>query len=469
MTITLSTDQSNALDQVVDWFTKLKTSVIHCNKQGDGCPPCPHTHGHGAGPVFSVGGKAGTGKTTLVKELEKVLGIQAAYGTPTHKAAAVLRSKLDRQQAYRVRTYHSLIYHMQPEHFCDVSGQRVRRIVDTCTCGQIDACECPARFDPCGGRLSKHECRVREELEPQRRKHLGGHRDLIVIDESSMLSPEQIDDVRYFGVPVIIVGDRGQLPPIKAPMNPYTMNPDVELTEIQRQAADSGILQAAHDVRDHGYLRRARYGNGDVVRYPLSHPEMRGVVERWTPTPGRLMVCYTNRLRAELNSAWHGEGPLRPGDRVVALGGRSYETPQVIPSIDGFTGVGNMLNVHNGMTGTVRWVELSRGGRLLDMIVELDDHILASSGHPVFLRVDQVARAQFGAERDLWKNSPERPRGSRLWDYAYALTAHKAQGSEFGQVIVMDEGITGGGIYPQWMYTSLTRAKEAVIVADYRR
>ena len=196
------------------------------------------------------------------------LGVQAVYGTPTHKAAAVLRGKLPRDQASRVRTYHSLVYHMHPVHHCDITGRQVRRIVDHCTCGQDDDCQCPSRFDPCGGQ-PHHECRIREELNQERRRYIGGHRDVIFIDESSMLSEEQVEDVRSFGIPVILVGDFGQLPPIKADMNPWTLNPEVLLTENHRQGAGSGILEAAYDVRRNGHLSQARYGNGDAVRY---HP-----------------------------------------------------------------------------------------------------------------------------------------------------------------------------------------------------
>jgi ATP-dependent exoDNAse (exonuclease V) alpha subunit len=357
---------------------------------------------------------------------------------------------------------------MSPLYHCDISGRRVRRVVENCTCGQSDACQCPARFDPCTTPATHETCKVKEELTWERRQYLGGHHDVIIIDESSMLSEEQVEDVRSFGLPVILVGDHGQLSPVKADMNPWIKNPDVLLTQIHRQGADSGILEAAHDVRTHGYMTRARYGRGDAVRYPLSHPEMRGVFERWVPDPDRIIITHSNRLRAEINATHHGDGPLHPGDRVVALGGQPYDTVRVEMEGGTYRATRDFLLVHNGMTGTVRHVR-DNGGPTLDMVVELDDHPLATPNVPVCLLVGAVCRAQFGAETDLWRNDPRRPKDSRLWDYAYALTAHKAQGSEFSQVIVMDEGITGGGIYPRWMYTALTRAKDAVIVANYRR
>jgi exodeoxyribonuclease-5 len=473
MPITLSTDQANALDQIVNWYTALDTDIHHCDgnilggRFDTNCPPEPHTHGGGGpAPVYALGGWAGTGKTTLVKVLEDELGIEAVFGTPTHKAAAVLRKKLPPEQAARVRTYHSLVYRMHAVFHCAVTGNRVRRIVDNCTCKQADACHCPARFDPCTPKKN-HTCRIREELSPERREVLGGHRELVIVDESSMLSREQVEDIRYFGIPILLVGDNGQLPPVQAEMNQWMCNPDVQLTEIHRQGADSGILQAARDVRLNGSMRQLRYGRGDTVRMPFSNPEMGGVLERWNHGPDRLIVTYTNKLRAMWNDHMREPGTVRKGDRVVALGGQVYDALRVTMNGDTIETTGNssFLQVHNGMTGTVRTI-MDTGGPTIDMVVQLDDHELATDDEPVCLLVAACARAQFGAERDLWVNSPDRPKGSRLWDYAYALTAHKAQGSEFDQVMVMDDLPPN---YAQWLYTSITRAKKACLVVDYRK
>lgn len=469
MTPTLSPDQTHALDRIADWHRRLKVNIVHCNGGGGrglytgGCPKSPHTHADGIGPVLALGGWAGTGKTTLMKALATELGVQVVYGTPTHKAAAVLRRKLDRHQAREVRTYHSLVYHMHAVYHCAITGRTVRRVVENCTCGQTDTCECPARFDPCLTPAS-HQCRVQEELTPERREYLAGHREIVIIDESSMLGPEQVEDIRSFGLPVILVGDNGQLPPVQADMNPWTRNPDVELTQIHRQGADSGVLLAAHDVRRHGYMRQNTYGRGDAVRMPFTHKETRGVLERFAPSPDRLIVTATNEIRSHFNGYYHGEGPVRDGDRVVALGEQTYEALRVVKEGFCYSTTPGFLMVHNGMTGTVRKV-IDNGGPMIDMVVELDDHPLATPGEPVHLLIAGAARAQFGAERDLWKNSPDRPKGSRLWDYAYALTAHKAQGSEFNQVIVIDSGAPS---YAQWLYTSITRAKDAVLVLNYR-
>jgi ATP-dependent exoDNAse (exonuclease V) alpha subunit len=208
------------------------------------------------------------------------------------------------------------------------------------------------------------------------------------------------------------------------------------------------------------------YGKGDAVRLKRSDPRVKALLDRFNPSDDGALITYTNRLRAEVNMAYHGEGPVRPGDRVVALGGRPYAADRVDMTEDGtsFRLRAESIKVHNGMTGTVMWAK--ERGIMTEMVVKLDRHRLATEDDPVIVYAGACPSAQFGAPTELPFNSPMRPKGSNLWDYAYALTAHKAQGSEFPKVIVVDQRPQN---YAQWMYTALTRAKEAVVVIDWAR
>lgn len=465
---TLSDMQSNAIDRVLDWHSRIPKTWVHCHGASD-CPNFPHTHGSGAlAPVLAVGGLAGTGKTTVLKELDPLVEGEAVFGTPTHKASNVLRKKLAAHQRERVRTYHSLTYLMTPTFRCSDTNRLVTAIKDKCTCkkGEDDACECPMSFLPCGAG-TQHKCHIKQELKAERRQHLGGHRDLIVIDESSMLSREQVDDIRQFGVPVLLVGDFGQLPPIKAPMNPWILKPDVTLTEIHRQGADSGVLEAAYDVRKYGRMTQSRYGvGGDVVRMSKSSTAAGELMLRFNPAVDGALIVWTNRLRGQLNRLYHhrliGTEGVGPGDKVVSLGGQPYEAARVV--MDGHTprANGEFLKVHNGMTGTV--LKSSARGVVSDLTVQLDDHPLATPDNPVVILTGACPTAQFGAAVELSFDDPLRPKGTHMWDYAYALTAHKAQGSEWPHVIIADQRPAE---YNRWMYTALTRAQKAAVVVDW--
>ena len=52
------------------------------------------------------------------------------------------------------------------------------------------------------------------------------------------------------------------------------------------------------------------------------------------------------------------------------------------------------------------------------------------------------------------------------FDYAYALTCHKAQGSEFNSVAIVREAFGDEIERRRWIYTAITRAKEKCMMVD---
>jgi ATP-dependent exoDNAse (exonuclease V) alpha subunit len=247
-------------------------------------------------------------------------------------------------------------------------------------------------------------------------------------------------------------------------MNPWTLMPDWELTEIHRQGADSGILEAAHEVSTHGRMLKVCYGpKRDTVRLKRLDPRAGELLNRFRPAVDGAIITHTNKLRAWFNNAYHeklvGSGPVDVGDRVVALGGMPYEAARVVMENGVPRATGEFIMVHNSMMGTV--LKASHRDRVSELTVQLDEHHLATPSNPVVILTGACPTAQFGAEGNLPLNSPDRPRSSHPWDYAYALTAHKAQGSEFPHVVIIDERPYA---YAQWMYTAITRAQKAAVV-----
>lgn len=457
----LSEDQEAALDRIGSWFAEVEGGVRHCDDES--CAPYAHTHGDGtgAGPILALGGCAGTGKTTVMRWLEARLACRVSFAVPTHKAARVLRGKLDEGARERVSTFHSLAYYPNARHICGVT-QRTVRPVNAGGCGHPEgSCECPVAFEPCGAGRA-HDCLVVEQLRWEDRPHLATHFDLLVVDESSMVSEEDAERLRAFGVPILLVGDHGQLPPVQARMNRWTLNPDASLTVNHRQASDtSGIVDVALAYRRGEVPALGRYGDGRAALVPRSGD---GVSALLTPERYRdagverpAIICPWNRLRANVNRRFHGDGPVRPGDAVVALS--RCLAPLVRNPVDpGAVGVGSLdlgdaVPVHGGQVGTVLAVVTTR--RLTaDLVIAVED--------VGAVLVANVALSQFGRATTLALN--ERPVGSRLWDYAYAITAHKAQGSEWDNVLVLEESPQDRA---RWMYTAVTRARKRLIVARY--
>jgi exodeoxyribonuclease-5 len=248
------------------------------------------------------------------------------------------------------------------------------------------------------------------------------HAGLICVDEASMVGRRLYDDLLAFGAPIIFIGDHGQLPPISRDSFELMANPDIELRTIHRQAAQSPIVQLAHSVRAGEPLE------GEFVR-------------RWTRegigTPWEddtLVLCHTNAVRVRVNQKARIGKPDHPvaGDSVVCLR-NDYRK-----------------GVFNGQTGTVEKYDPRR--HLMRVVLDNGESYL-----------NHVSAEQFNAPDTLWKTDLS----IGLWDYAYAQTVHKAQGSESDRVMVLVEA--GVKRNRRWQYTAITRAKKHVeILVDPR-
>ena len=145
------------------------------------------------GKGFNLGGYAGTGKTTQIREVYDKYGTSGNYCSPTHAAAHVMSGL-----GVPATTMHRLIYTYDEEQ---------------------------DRF--------------------YKRRRLDG--DFILCDEASMLNSYQIRDLKSFGVPVYLVGDPFQLGPVKGFM---AFEPDETLTKVHRHGG--AVLRRATLAREEG-------------------------------------------------------------------------------------------------------------------------------------------------------------------------------------------------------------------------
>lgn len=150
-------------------------------------------------PTFYLAGYAGTGKSHLARHLAGHARGNVAFAAFTGKAARVMRQK----GCEGARTIHSLIYNTE--------------------------------VHPNG--------HVTVTLKP---KDDLRQYSLIVIDECSMVNEEMGRDLLSFGIPVLVLGDPAQLPPVSGGGYFTSQDPDFMLTEVHRQAADSPILGASY-------------------------------------------------------------------------------------------------------------------------------------------------------------------------------------------------------------------------------
>ncbi len=260
----------------------------------------------------------------------------------------------------------------------------------------------------------------KEVLKFERAHSLGQlARRLVLVDEVSMISEELARDLLRTGAKVIATGDPGQLPPVKG--QPYFTRPDFTLTVIHRQALDSPIIRQAH---------RVRAGRP----YQADGPEFR--VERDGCDDDLLnagaVLCWTNNTRHALN------------DKCRRLRGYWQSHPQVGEPLVCLKNVTSQ-GVFNGGIYTLL-APFGAGDR--DILIDVD-------GVPVTVRNVTFENLQSALPDDV--------EATTSFGFGYAMTVHKAQGSEWDSVVLVDE-YRRSEDKEKWLYTAITRAAQKILV-----
>ena len=257
---------------------------------------------------------------------------------------------------------------------------------------------------------------------------------LIVIDECSMVDAELARDLLSFGKPILVLGDPFQLPPVKGGGYFTDATPDVMLTEIHRQAEDNPIIRLSQIVRSGGDLADGSYGESRVIRRAAIDAKQVLAADQVLVGVNRTRRAYNQRIR---DLGGFAEALPAAGDRLVCL--RNDRTKGLI---------------NGGL-----WRVEALGGVVKDFVrltVRSEDEGAAKS-----VKV-AVLKAFFeGTEGDL--AYPLR-RESDEFDYGYALTVHKAQGSQWDDVLLFDESYAFREHRARWLYTGLTRAAKKLTI-----
>lgn len=229
-------------------------------------------------PVFRLFGYAGTGKTTLAKELAASVRGSVLYATFTGKAALVLRKK----GCEDASTIHSLIYKVEVN---ERTG------------------EATFQLNPDSDLTSAA---------------------LLIVDEVSMVGESLACDLLSFGRRILVLGDPAQLPPVKDEGFFINAAPDVMLTEVHRQARDNPIIRMSMEIREGGRLTPGEYGESLVTnRANIGHDRLRELVvgaDQLLCGLNRTRISYNRRIRTIKGLSgkaeeWHPTA----GDRLICL------------------------------------------------------------------------------------------------------------------------------------------------------
>jgi exodeoxyribonuclease V len=257
---------------------------------------------------------------------------------------------------------------------------------------------------------------------------------LIIIDECSMVDSELGHDLLSFGKPVLVLGDPAQLPPVKGGGYFTECEPDVMLSEVHRQAADNPIIRLSMLIREGGRLSAGTFGASRVVHRDAVDTDDVTEADQILVGLNRTRRAYNKRMRELLDRG--GTFP-EPGDKLVCL--RNDRKKGLL----------------NGSLWTVRTAGSARRRKLRLSVVPEED----SSRKP--LRIGVLPEFFAGGEDAI---PYAMRRESDEFDYGYALTVHKAQGSQWDNVVLFDESQAFRDNRARWLYTGITRAARRLTV-----
>ncbi|KQQ48761.1 ATP-binding protein [Methylobacterium sp. Leaf125] len=261
--------------------------------------------------------------------------------------------------------------------------------------------------------------------------------ELIVIDECSMVDSDLGNDLLSFDRPVLVLGDPAQLPPVRGGGFFTEAEPDVMLTDVHRQAADDPIVRMAMTVREGGRLTIGDYGESRIVSRRSIDPAVVLQADQVLVGMNKTRRLYNNRLR-EL--AGHTDPMPAVGEKLVCL--RNDRTKGLL----------------NGSTWTVHAQRSSpRSDTVRLDVVPEDDPALRR--RPVDIKVLKAVMS--GSEEEI---PAFLKRETDEFTYGYALTVHKAQGSQWDDVVLFDESFAFREHRARWLYTGLTRAAKRITV-----
>jgi exodeoxyribonuclease V alpha subunit len=377
-------------------------------------------------PIASVTGGAGTGKTAVLGEvynqLVSVHGYhpsEIALAAPTGRAA----KRIQELTGIEATTIHRLLEFPQPWDD-DVDENTI--------------------FN-----------------EPRRTKFNPLDKRFVIVDEASMLGPtlyRQLVDALPKRACVRFFGDNNQLAPVEQGIAPFIdilhRRPAVELT-FNFRSGDEIVSNALRILRGSIPQRNSRFEivyATDPVRMLNELMTDQHHFAGWQ----NQILCPANKgrvgckmLNPSMQMKFNRKGPFLQLKRFD-----EKEAPLAVRAGDKFIWIKNdyRLGIMNGETGTIGWIDTEAGSL---QIQTPDQEVII----PPTIR-------EFNPFTRTWITKDPR----KEVELGYVITVHKAQGSEFQNVVIVMAGSNGAMLVNRRLfYTAITRAKDRVTIITDRR
>ena len=427
-----------------------------------------------------LAGYAGTGKTTIIENIIRYAAdynLSMAVWAPTHKAKLNILDRLPRQ-VHNLAGFGTIHHGLYGEP--DIHGN-----------WKVDPDNPPA-----------------------------GLGSIILIDESSMVSDKMYNDIQKYaidnGAKVIFLGDGFQLPPVgnSRGNRDFTVfsKSDYEMTEVLRQALENPTLALATAIRINAKKMKStriafipetsieksagkfeilnQFDFSEAIQRSIQSDENSAVI---APTNvKRIQYNYLARAAKymmSIDEARHPSNVIKKGEILIGL--NNTKAPE------GFDDVKARVNseifkvpdnikvkqIKNVQTRYTVWdnnlqknvtkiLDFDKVGGLYH-IVDMDeghiDILLAPSVELSTLPSQQFVGETLPSDMRLWNKKMQRyelKRTIAAATYGYAMTAHKAQGSQWAKVFIDSSWIPTNFEAGRWLYTALTRTETDMVIID---
>lgn len=360
--------------------------------------------------IFILDGVAGSGKTTILKIISEDLGIEdnTMFASFTGKASLVMKSK----GITNTSTIHKLIYMAIPKND-----------------GSVD-----------------FRLKDRGELASIK---------LIIIDESSMVSKEIIEDLLSFKVKILFVGDSNQLPPIGADKSMFD-TPNFRMSEITRQSKESAIITLSQMVLNNQELRAGKYSKDVRVLNNLNNDDILLKADQ--------ILVSTNKARNFLNQKIRQlKGITSPypviGDKIICKKNNweLYNKKNDIYLLNGLIGTVSSEPREEDIT----YFDHSVNRTKFDSVFKFDFKV-NGFGEAVFKDIkcsyDHIMTGDT-TYKQIFNNKVE------MINYGYAVTIHSFQGSSASKVLFYANNLWGSdSMKKKLLYTGITRSEKSLIM-----
>ena len=396
--------------------------------------------------LLTIGGYAGVGKSSLLGLFASETKLKVAYVSFTGRASSIIGKKLN---ASGIATTNRACTDEESK----LSGHWGHMFYSPLS---------PEASRPFCGTIHRLLYRpfinsVTEELMGwEKRTELDRGYDLIVIDEASMCDARIVEDIAAHGARIMAVGDHGQLPPVMGDGS-LMARPMLRLEKIHRQAEGSPIIQLSRVLREEGRLAR-ELADGDRLRFgsvrDITHPRLAQML-----TENKLdaaVLCWKNATRVHVNRTVRGH---------LGFAGKMPQVGEPLIALK------NYPPIYNGMRGLVTreaTCPIPEAWWLMKTELEFPDEGLL----PTF---QEMCRDQFHRARPFESVDELKAAGiqahtmgnaGRLYDFGYAMTVHKSQGSQFKHVVVVvdwRQDYTNENTR-RLAYTAITRGSDRVTI-----